>query len=323
MQNLLKTFAVLATVAYAVSFASCDKGDEGGNGGGTTDPDGTFTSIAALKTWLDAQPANTSATPYKIALKEVNLDTGSNWADLGVAVKDAGFIELDLSGCTGTTIPDGRAESSSGKVTYYGTFINCDNLVAVKLPAGLITIGTYAFRDCEELVSVVLPETVKFINDYAFNACFKLESINLPNGLQAIGRNGFAFCNLKSVVVPDGITIIEDNTFNGCDLTSVVLPGSLETIGRWAFNDNQNLTSITIPANVNSISGAAFALCKSLVEVIMLPATPPAMTIGYEGAVFKDTHSSLKIKVPAASLDAYKTAEGWSAYADRVVANGD
>jgi hypothetical protein len=46
MKNLLRIFAVLAAVAFAVSFASCSKGDEGGNGngnGGDTKPTYTVT----------------------------------------------------------------------------------------------------------------------------------------------------------------------------------------------------------------------------------------------------------------------------------------
>jgi len=283
-----------------------------------------FTSTTALSSWLSSQSKNTAEKAYKVGLKDINLDSGNNWGDLGIAIGDTNsdkYIDLDLNGCTGMVIPDGKAVSSSGKITYYGTFINCDNLVAIKLPATLTTIGTYAFRDCEELVSVVLPETVKSINNYAFAVCYKLEAINLPDGLQAIGRNGFYLCNLKSVVIPEGITTIDENTFNGCDLISVILPESLQTIGRWAFDGNENLTSITIPANVNSISGAAFAGCKSLAEVIMRPVTPPTMVVGFEGRVFEQTHSSLKIKVPEGSVNTYKTATGWKDYADRIVAN--
>lgn len=317
------------TFPYDVSAATSDFTlyakwkDEGGGQEGDYK---MFTSIAALSTWLGSQAANTAETAYKVGLKSVNMDSGNNWGDLGIAIGETNktkYINLDLSGCTGTTIPDGKAVSNSGKVTYYGAFINCDNLVAIKLSADLTTIGAYAFRSCENLVSVTLPTTVKSIHNYAFATCYKLESINLPDGLQTIGHNGFYLCNLKSAVIPKGITKIEEDTFNGCDLTSATLPENLQSIGRWAFQSNQNLTSIIIPANVKSISGATLAKCKSLTKVIVQAVTPPDMIIGFEGDVFAETHSSLKIYVPAESVEAYKSATGWKEHADKIVANTD
>jgi hypothetical protein len=312
-------------------------------GGGTTDPEGTFTSIAALKTWLDAQP-DTYATPYRIALKGVNLDAENNWGDLGLAIGSKS-VELDLTGCTGTTIPDGYRERIPGPaqvVQYrtYGAFVDCDNLKAVKLPPTVKTIGDYAFFECNMLNSVTLPDGLTSINYGAFSSC-GLTSIALPDGLKKIGDYAFESCRLTSVNIPESVTELGKSVFYFClslrsaklnagvkeigygvfyqcqALESVEIPESVTSIGSSAFLSCEALQSVTIPSRVALIGDNAFHDCKALAEVVVLAATPPVL----EDFAFRNTATSLAVKVPAASLDAYKTAAGWSAYADRIVAN--
>ncbi|MDR1115058.1 MAG: leucine-rich repeat protein [Tannerella sp.] len=287
-----------------------------------------FTSIATLSSWLSGQPKNTVAKAYNVGLTGVNLDSGNNWNDVGIVIGDNGdkYVDLDLSGCTGTAIPDGKAVGGSGKITYYGTFVHCDNLVAIKLPEGLTIIGKYVFRYCEALVSVILPQTVKSVNAYAFHMCEKLESVNLPESLQTIERYAFFACPLVSVVIPEGITTISESSFAG--VVSIMLPESLQTIEDYAFWDSRKLTSVLIPTGVESIGDCAFDYCENLTEVIMLPVTPPALKKSPGSGKYNNfSHamgrypSSLRIKVPAGSVDAYKAAVGWENFADLIVTN--
>ncbi|MDR3060960.1 MAG: leucine-rich repeat domain-containing protein [Dysgonamonadaceae bacterium] len=94
------------------------------------------------------------------------------------------------------------------------------------------------------------------------------------------------------------------------------MPKTLQTIEDYAFGMSK-LTSIVIPENVKSIGQEAFRYSSSLSEVIMLPTTPTTT----RSAIFGSTHPSLQIKVPPASLNAYKTAYGWDSHADHIVAN--
>jgi hypothetical protein len=71
---------------------------------------------------------------------------------------------------------------------------------------------------------------------------------------------------------------------------------------------------MTLPAGLTSIGAEAFYDCTSLAEVTCLATTPP--TLGDD--VFRNTSLSLQIKVPAASVSAYKVAAGWSEYAGRI-----
>ena len=64
------------------------------------------------------------------------------------------------------------------------------------------------------------------------------------------------------------ITGIYASAFENCDdLTSVTIPNSVTSIGDNAFSSCSGLTSITIPNSVTSIGGAAFSSCSGLTSV--------------------------------------------------------
>ena len=85
-----------------------------------------------------------------------------------------------------------------------------------------------------------------------------------------------------------------------------------------AFYGCISLTSVTIPNSVTDIKYNAFTSCTALTSISILATTPPTLS----SSVFDNTNNC-PIYVPAASLNAYKTATNWSAYADRIQAIGE
>ncbi len=101
-----------------------------------------------------------------------------------------------------------------------------------------MAIGDYMFYYCN-LVDVRLPENIKSIGERVFTYCEDLKSISLPEGLTTINNSAFSSCTgLTSISFPKGLTTIGNGAFNNCDgLTEVTFPESLETIGEEAFRN--------------------------------------------------------------------------------------
>lgn len=171
-------------------------------------------------------------------------------------------------------------------------------------------IGNMVFENTYELLTMTLPDTVTSIGEYAFENCEELHTINIPSGVTSIGQNAFNISTtashrgrLRSITIPSGVTRIENRTFQ-----------------------NQGIiTSVTIPSGVTYMGESVFERCSHLETVIMEPSVPPTLTADGYGAYnqFLDCSSNLQIKVPAASLNAYLTAPGWSTYASKIVGYSD
>ena len=196
-------------------------------------------------------------------------------------------------------------------LTKIGNYAFADNqLTSVTIPNRVTSIGQSAFES-NQLTSVTIPNSVTSIGDIAFSEN-KLTSVTIPNSVTSIGNYVFSNNNLTSVTIPNSVTSIGQSAFSSNKLTSVTIPNSVTSIGDLAFSNNK-LTSVTIPNSVTSIGNYAFAN-DNLTSVTIHAVNPPTAD---RGGIF-GYNSSLKIYVPVQSVNAYKTAEGWKDYADKI-----
>ena len=196
-------------------------------------------------------------------------------------------------------------------LTKIGNYAFADNqLTSVTIPNRVTSIGQSAFES-NQLTSVTIPNSVTSIGDIAFSEN-KLTSVTIPNSVTRIGNYVFSNNNLTSVTIPNSVTSIGQSAFSSNKLTSVTIPNSVTSIGDLAFSNNK-LTSVTIPNSVTSIGNYAFAN-DNLTSVTIHAVNPPTAD---RGGIF-GYNSSLKIYVPVQSVNAYKTAEGWKDYADKI-----
>lgn len=170
----------------------------------------------------------------------------------------------------------------------------------------------------------------KFVPDLDFNTSY--------NGNSSISSN---------LILEHGLERIEQSAFErSIDLTEIEFPTTLSSIGPWAFAYSTSLTSIKIPSNGNlkTIDFNAFLNCP--IESLILPETIEFIgthNFGYvkhlkmlkkeplyfdsvdtfKNVFKKDTVQSPKLQsiyVPYSEdhsvLNAYKTATGWSSYAN-------
>ncbi len=208
---------------------------------------------------------------------------------------------------------DGRCLIIDGTLNSFAP----SGLTEYTIPDSVTTIGNYAFYDWDSLTSVTIPDSVTTIGGSVFADCSSLTSITIPDRVTTIGNYAFEYCSsLTSVTIPDSVTTIGYGAFYWCySLTSVIIPDSVTTIGYDAFYGCSSLTSVTIGDSVTTIGDSAFAYCDSLTSVYCKAITPPAGG----SYMFDDNASNRIIYVPTDSVGAYKSAEGWSSYADAIV----
>ncbi len=219
----------------------------------------------------------------------------------------------DCTSLVSIVIPEG--------VTNIGNsaFNGCTSLASVEIPSSVTSIGNWAFYNCKSLVSIEIPNSVTSIGDSAFSRCELLASIEIPSSVTSIGNNTFYDCkSLVSIEMPSSVTNIGNSAFYGCkSLASIEIPSSVTSIGNNAFDSCTSLVSIEIPSSVTSIGGLAFRSCN-LTSLIVKAVIPPNATDNLLVNSYNPKRTT--IYVPAGSVDAYKTANGWSAYADKIQA---
>lgn len=211
------------------------------------------------------------------------------------AFAKSGITNVDSLGYI-TTIPDSLFPNEP---IGYGVFSSCLNLTKVILPPTLEHIGKQTFMDCVLLEDINIPSNVKNVGKDAFKNCTSLtiEDLSLPN-LESLGQNAFYGVSIKKISNLGKITALP------------VATSSTQNFGR-----KDVLEEVVLPDTVTSIPADSLCGYLKLNYIVINAITPP--TLGNTNAI--SNTNNCPIYVPDASVEAYKQATNWSAYADRIM----
>lgn len=177
----------------------------------------------------------------------------------------------DLSG--NIEIPDkleGRTVSSiaDGGLSY------STNIISLKIPNTVKSIGRDAFYGCISLSNIEIPESVNEIHSFAFENTPWLTGERKSNPLVVVNNILIDGKDASGdIVIPSNVTIIGDSAFastsvegqykyrhgNPWNITSLVIPEGVTQIGENAFQGCTQLTKLKIPFTVTEIGDGAFA----------------------------------------------------------------
>ena len=281
------------------------------------------------KTELIQYPIKKEGTSYKIPNSVTSIgDRIFRWCENLTSITIPNSVTsigqeafLGCSSLTSITIPNSVTSIEKW------AFAHCSSLTSITIPEGVTSIGSYAFYDCSSLTNITIPNSVTSIWDKCFEDCSSLTSITIPEGVTSIGYGVFNSCgNLTSINVSennknycsvDGVLFNKDKTEiikypEGKDGASYKIPEGVTRIENSAFNQCNNLTSLTISNSVINIADYAFYSCESFEKILCLGNAPKLGSKSFDGC-----SSNLKFYAKN-GLTGYD-ANGWEKYSDKIV----
>lgn len=92
------------------------------------------------------------------------------------------------------------------KITHVlaNAFDGCSNIITIRMPATLVSIGNYAFRNCSSLKGTLqIPNNITGWGGTSFSGCTGLERVILPINYGVLPSSSFSGCSaLKELFVP-------------------------------------------------------------------------------------------------------------------------
>ena len=237
---------------------------------------------------------------------------------------------------------------TSGSSIPNNAFSGCSNLTNITISSSITSIGSNAFYNCRkvkdiyitdietwlntdfgnlysypnyygalhilddsgnEIIDIKIPNNLTLIPEFAFCNAINIESITIHSNIIEIGENAFMNCtNLNDVYITDISTwcnisfksyfsnplYYATNFYvNNNLITELVIPDNVNSISDYAFYGYASLAKVTIPNSVTSIGNYAFYNCSSLTSVVI-----PDSVTSIGGSAFSDCSSLTSVVIP-------------------------
>ena len=227
-----------------------------------------------------------------------------------------------------------------------GAFLNAKNVTFegskefVKEDGSLVSQDTLIHIPIRFKGTYTVPDGITRIGNCAGHCTFGITKVVCNSTVRSIGKEAFCASHMETIELPDTLTEIDDEAFSTSRLTTVAIPTKVTELREGVFTYCNCLQSVVILGEL-SVFHHSFYVTKddnykdSVFELTIHTQTPPAFVsdiaqmkeeegkkrlIGEKEKEYADRLSLSKIVVPRASVDAYKSADGWKDYADNIVA---
>ena len=134
---------------------------------------------------------------------------------------------------------------------------------------------------------------------YSHNLCqndVPMSDVVIPEGCTKVGQKTLCYLHLNSLNIPETVTSIGDFNQYALQLPVFDIPSSVNKIGQYVIGGNYD----------SNVKNVPIVICRAV--------TPPTL-----GAVKANGGAHQAIYVPDESVEAYKTATNWSAFADIIL----
>ena len=298
----------------------CDKDIVVTAEGGSEDLDAVLTEqeslVAELKSVLDSKVVGEGAepklhptviTPTKTTEVFYPHDGYDGFSEVTVEAISDGYIvpsgtknitengEHDVTEFASVNV---NVASSGGTDTLLANLV-ADTLIELD-DETVTTARAYAFYAAKNLQKVSLPNLTS-VESYTFNGCENLISANLPNLISSTGTYCFSGCEKLTQVNMPNVAAISNYTFSDCTTLEKVELGQITSVGSYAFR-RAGTTALIIRNTTTTLTKLnatnAFSDC------------PIQNGTGYI-YFYRDY------------VERYKSATGWSNYAEQIRAIED
>jgi len=199
---------------------------------------------------------------YCRSLTKVNITDLAAWCEIDFYDDDsnplsyANNLYINETHVANITIPDSVKEIK--KYTFY----NCSSITSITIPDSVTSIGYQAFNDCSSLTEVTIPDSVTSIGNYAFRYCSSLTKVNITD-LAAWCKLDFSDDYSNPLEYGSGGNIYLNNEL----LTNIELPKDMNIIGINQFYKCKSIENVFIPKDVVLIKQDAFYNCSNIKNV--------------------------------------------------------
>ena len=203
-------------------------------------------SIANVTLGSNVKTVGEGAFAFSDNLKKVSINKRCK------IIRDAAFF---MCGELNTVKISKKAKTSIiGEGAFAGTAIK-----SFSMPNATVTVGSAAFGECTKLVSITIGNKLKTLGEGAFAGCNSLAKVtkSKKNKFFEVKENliySKNYVELVSAAAATGNTELYDGT-------ECILPR--------AFEGNNRIVSVEVPASVESIGECAFMNCLLLETIIL------------------------------------------------------